>query len=955
MSSITGVLNLSKSLSDVLTSLHHLSNELNPVLAQPTPPRSFRPRVESTESGATSSTTTSPFTSGAFGSLLSSPVTDAFVSSTSQPAGVAQGQHSRRTSNIHPIGVTGATTAVSPPPINQHHHSHHHSMLPVVDKEAGDIALLGLARFVAHLNSLSESSQDITLQLSADDVAVLTQLIEILHASLSYPLINLLAQTQTQTTIPAESEHISIPPASASVPVASGQHLPRKFSVLSLPALKAPLMSSSLSSRDASTRNQAGLQSSSIGDKDQHLIKSTEAPLPSSSILSSSTSALNLLTIRRSTTSAGDPADGMVPFSHASTSSISVSTLGQRRPTSRALAAAELLKRYTAYPSVFDANTREFVESIVAPKKFNAAKEKMKSVAAVVGKLAVATNLFRQASQSSVDTATAVISAYRSAHGLDVSSNDANRSTSPDTSSTLSASTLLPSLTALNNAQVTEVIDPLTHRSISAEIDVLCSMDSWDFNIFEANRLLLLKLGESESSTSPTLSDGEQASSSSSSAAALVEPMQNIISTIAPSSASSALGQLSLDLNATSGNGATQLALQREAVLGKERGFGVGTEMLVSTFCSALERLHLSEVFGIDMKVAASFAAKIARGYNSTLSYHNALHGADVAQAVYYTLSKGELAQNCSSEVQLSLLIAAACHDVGYPGVNNAFLIASGHPLALTYNDSSPLENMHVATAFLSMRYPGCNILGSLTSEQRLLVRSLIIAGILGTDNSQHFKLMTKLKRRTARAMRPPQNSSMANTTGVNNSSRGGGGGGSSSAAHEDEEDEDDDEEEDHAMVEMFDGSLASINTQREIVYQPFDMTKSNDARLLVTSVLHACDISNPARPQTIASHWSDWITNEFHNQGDLMKATGLVVPAMHDRNSSASLLNRAQTQAGFITVLVLPLWDMIANAPLFKKVMVCADVYNSLDTNLKDYIAVINSEKEKLSNSGKG
>jgi len=849
-------------------------------------------------------------------------------------------------------------------------------MLPVVDREAGEIALLGLARFVAQLNSLSESSQDITLQLSADDVAVLTQLIEILHASLSYPLINLLAQTQTQSTTPSESEHISIPRASASVPVAFGQHLPRKFSVLSLPALKAPLIhqnpasissytasrvtvhgdlmsSSSLSSRDAQTRNQAGLPLSSIGDKDQHLIKSSEAPLSSSSILSSSTSALDLLTIRRSTSSAGDSADGMVPFSHASTSSTSLSTLGQRRPTSRALAAAELLKRYTAYPSVFDANTREFVESIVAPKKFNAAKEKMKSVAAVVGKLAVATNLFRQTSQtSSVDTATAVISAYRSAHGLDdVSSNDANRSTSPDTSSTHSASTLLPSLTALNNAQVTEVIDPLTHRSFSAEIDVLCSMDSWDFNIFEANRSLLLKLGEIESSTSPALSDGEQASASSSSAA---EPMQNIISTIAPSSSSSALGQLSLDLNATSVNGATQLALQREAVLGKERGFGVGTEMLVSTFCSSLERLHLSEVFGIDMKVAASFAAKIARGYNSTLSYHNALHGADVAQAVYYTLSKGELAKNCSPEVQLSLLIAAACHDVGYPGVNNAFLIASGHPLALTYNDSSPLENMHVATAFLSMRYPGCNILGSLTSEQRLLVRSLIIAGILGTDNSQHFKLMTKLKRRTARAMRPPQNSSMSNTTGVNNSSRGGGGGGSSSAAHEDEEDEDDDEEEDHAMVEMFDGSLSSINTQRDIVYQPFDMTKSNDARLLVTSVLHACDISNPARPQTIASHWSDWITNEFHNQGDLMKATGLVVPAMHDRNSSASLLNRAQTQAGFITVLVLPLWDMIANTPLFKKVMVCADVYNSLDNNLKEYISVINSEKEKLSSAGK-
>jgi hypothetical protein len=191
----------------------------------------------------------------------------------------------------------------------------------------------------------------------------------------------------------------------------------------------------------------------------------------------------------------------------------------------------------------------------------------------------------------------------------------------------------------------------------------------------------------------------------------------------------------------------------------------------------------------------------------------------------------------------------------------------------------------------------------------------------------------------------------MTSTTRVSDSSRGGGGGGNSSAANEDDDDEEDEDDEDHTVVELFDGDNATNASQQDVVYQPFDMSKSNDARLLVTSVLHACDISNPARPQSIASHWSDWITNEFHNQGDLMKATGLVVPAMHDRNSSASLLNRAQTQAGFITVLVLPLWDVIANTPLFKKVMVCADVYETLDKNLKEYISVINSEKEKLSN----
>ena len=50
---------------------------------------------------------------------------------------------------------------------------------------------------------------------------------------------------------------------------------------------------------------------------------------------------------------------------------------------------------------------------------------------------------------------------------------------------------------------------------------------------------------------------------------------------------------------------------------------------------------------------------------------------------------------------------SASCHDVGHPGLNNAFLTQSGHPLAITYNDESPLEQMHAATTFLIMRRRG--------------------------------------------------------------------------------------------------------------------------------------------------------------------------------------------------------------------------------------------------------
>lgn len=44
------------------------------------------------------------------------------------------------------------------------------------------------------------------------------------------------------------------------------------------------------------------------------------------------------------------------------------------------------------------------------------------------------------------------------------------------------------------------------------------------------------------------------------------------------------------------------------------------------------------------------------------------------------------------------LLVAAIGHDVNHPGVTNAFLVNSGHELAVKYNNNSVLENHHAAT-----------------------------------------------------------------------------------------------------------------------------------------------------------------------------------------------------------------------------------------------------------------
>ena len=48
---------------------------------------------------------------------------------------------------------------------------------------------------------------------------------------------------------------------------------------------------------------------------------------------------------------------------------------------------------------------------------------------------------------------------------------------------------------------------------------------------------------------------------------------------------------------------------------------------------------------------------------------------------------------------QLASYWAATVHDYEHGGVNNDFLIKTAHPLAIMYNDSSPLENHHLAAS----------------------------------------------------------------------------------------------------------------------------------------------------------------------------------------------------------------------------------------------------------------
>ncbi|KAI5847518.1 hypothetical protein BZA05DRAFT_457606 [Tricharina praecox] len=143
--------------------------------------------------------------------------------------------------------------------------------------------------------------------------------------------------------------------------------------------------------------------------------------------------------------------------------------------------------------------------------------------------------------------------------------------------------------------------------------------------------------------------------------------------------------------------------------------------------------------------------------YNDQVPYHNFRHVVDVLQAVFFFMLQlgalphykhhkmGELDEESTAKSlahlitpldALTLLVVAIGHDVGHPGVNNAFLVTLKAPLAQLYNDRSVLESFHCAafSQVLRKHWP-----------KALDQRKMIIDMILATDMGLHFDFMGKL------------------------------------------------------------------------------------------------------------------------------------------------------------------------------------------------------------------
>ncbi|XP_053557271.1 cAMP-specific 3',5'-cyclic phosphodiesterase 4D isoform X1 [Bombina bombina] len=251
-----------------------------------------------------------------------------------------------------------------------------------------------------------------------------------------------------------------------------------------------------------------------------------------------------------------------------------------------------------------------------------------------------------------------------------------------------------------------------------------------------------------------------------------------------------------------------------------------GNRPLTVVIHTIFQERDLLKTFKIPADTLVTYLMTLEDHYHADVAYHNNIHAADVAQSTHVLLSTPALEAVFTDLEILAAIFASAIHDVDHPGVSNQFLINTNSELALMYNDSSVLENHHLAVGFKLLQEENCDIFQNLTKKQRQSLRKMVIDIVLATDMSKHMNLLADLK-------------TMVETKKVTSS-----------------------------------GVLLLDNY--------------SDRIQVLQNMVHCADLSNPTKPLQLYRHWTDRIMEEFFRQGDRERERGMEISPMCDKHNAS-------------------------------------------------------------------
>ncbi|KAG2486574.1 hypothetical protein HYH03_014744 [Edaphochlamys debaryana] len=283
--------------------------------------------------------------------------------------------------------------------------------------------------------------------------------------------------------------------------------------------------------------------------------------------------------------------------------------------------------------------------------------------------------------------------------------------------------------------------------------------------------------------------------------------------------------------------------------------------------------------FGLKPTTLARLLRTLEAGYTDN-PYHNATHAADVLRSLHVLLMGARLTDHYLDPLGLlAAYMAAIVHDLGHPGLTGDFLVATSAPLALRYNDKSPLESHHASAAFtLIAERPELDALAPLSKEQRSALRKMVIDLVLGTDMKQHFAMIAQYK-----AVRRPVNGDMSPGKGA--SIRGSTGGV---------------------------GPEAEVSLVRGLDLQEGPMPLDDTERMLSLQMcLKAADLGHLGSELEVHKRWLAALEEEFFLQGDREKALGLPISPLFDRSKQGA----SKSQVGFFDFVALPLIRALGEA----------------------------------------
>ena len=286
------------------------------------------------------------------------------------------------------------------------------------------------------------------------------------------------------------------------------------------------------------------------------------------------------------------------------------------------------------------------------------------------------------------------------------------------------------------------------------------------------------------------------------------------------------------------------------------------------------------------------FLISVENQYLISTLYHNSLHGADITQSIclFFNYSNAEEISHTKALDLLSIIIAALGHDIGHPGLTNNFHINSLSNLAITYNDSSCLENFHLATLFKTLRKDETNIFEKLSTQDFKKIRKKMISEILATDMAIHGKIISNIRAKI------PEHLLEEKENNKNN------------------------------KFEL----ITDINNEE---------TTNDEQQALLDYFIHSADLGHNTKKFKISLKWVELLSNEFWLQGDKEKKMNLNVSFLCDRDNT----DVPKSQVGFIGGFILPTFNYLII--MFPSLRFTVD---NAKNNIKEWQKLVDAKRKK-------